>query len=157
MSQFKDYSHLLRMAALFVFGILAFFLLRGLFVPRTFGQYGHFRGAALAEIAARPMSYAGHQACENCHGDVVDVKKAGKHAHVACESCHGPLAKHAEDPGSVTPEKLDTTMLCPGCHQANIAKPAGFPQVNAADHSSGQPCNTCHKPHTPAMDGGDQK
>lgn len=154
MSDFKDYGHLLRMACLFAIVLLAFLVLCGLFVPKTFGQYGHFRGQALAELEAKPISYAGHQACENCHGDIVEVKKAGKHSHVACESCHGPQGKHVDDPGSVTPAKLDTTLLCPRCHQASLAKPASFPQVNAPEHSGGQPCATCHKPHTPAMHGG---
>jgi hypothetical protein len=42
-------------------------------------------------------------------------------------------------------------VICARCHQKNIAKPAGFPQVNAPDHSSGMPCKTCHTPHTPAI------
>ena len=59
-----------------------------------------------------------------------DVKSKGVHKGVACESCHGPLAEHANDPASVTPAKLDTVVLCPRCHQANIAKPKNFPQVD---------------------------
>ena len=65
---------------------------------KSFGQYGHYRGAAIGEIAARPVKFAGHETCETCHTDVLDVKSKGKHAHVNCEACHGPLAKHADDP-----------------------------------------------------------
>ena len=155
MSVFKDAGHLFRFAALFVVGTLTFLGVRGFFVPKSFGEYGHYRGNAIAEIAARPIHYAGHQACETCHTDVVDKKKDGKHAQVNCEACHGPLAKHADDP-SVEPAKLDTAVLCLRCHTASAAKPKGFPQV-AEDHSSGLPCETCHQPHSPAIVAGGAK
>jgi Cytochrome c554 and c-prime len=152
MSIFKDAGHLFRFAGLFVLAFLAFLVIRHYVVPKSFGEYGHYRGAAMGEIAALPVHYAGHQACETCHTDVYDVKKIGKHAHVNCEACHGPLAKHADDPTAVTPPKLDTAVLCVRCHAASAAKPKGFPQVVAADHSNGLACETCHQPHSPGMD-----
>jgi transcription elongation factor Elf1 len=152
MSAFKDTGHLVRLATAFAIGTLLFFALRGYLVPKSFGQYGHYRGAALGEIAAQPISYAGHEVCETCHSEILDVKKAGRHAHVACESCHGPQAKHAEDPGSVVPQKLDTAVLCVRCHEANHSKPMDFPQVHSAEHSFGLKCDTCHQPHTPRIE-----
>jgi hypothetical protein len=157
MSVFKDAGHLFRFAGLFVFAFLVFLVIRGYVVPKSFGQYGHYRGAAIGEIAAHPVKFAGHQACEACHTDVLDVKKNGKHAQVNCEACHGPLTKHADDPATVTPPKLDTAVLCVRCHAASAAKPKGFPQVVAADHSAGLSCETCHQPHSPAMDAGGAK
>ena len=151
MSAFRDAGHLFRLLGVFVAGVLLFLVIRAFLVPKSFGEYGHYRGAALAEIAARPINFAGHEACETCHADVLDKKKGGKHAHVNCEACHGPLAKHADDPGSVTPAKLDTAVLCVRCHEANAAKPKSFPQVVSADHSNGLPCGTCHQPHSPAI------
>jgi len=150
MSAFRDAGHLFRLLGVFVAGVLLFLVIRAFLVPKSFGEYGHYRGAAL-EIAARPINFAGHEACETCHADVLDKKKGGKHAHVNCEACHGPLAKHADDPGSVTPAKLDTAVLCVRCHEANAAKPKSFPQVVSADHSNGLPCDTCHQPHSPAI------
>jgi hypothetical protein len=149
--KFKDAAHLFRMAAVFAVGIFIFILARNFFVPKSFGQYGHYRGDALAEVRALPVNYAGHQACEACHTDVQDVKIKGKHARVNCEACHGPLATHADDPGNVTPEKLDTAKLCVKCHEANSAKPKSFPQVVSADHSAGLACNECHQPHSPVI------
>ncbi len=151
MKAFKDAGHLFRLAAVFLVGGLAFLGVRAFLVPKSFGQYGHYRGNAMAEAAARPANYAGHQACEDCHTDVLEKKKSGRHAHVNCEACHGPLAKHADDPASVQPAKLDTAVLCVRCHEANIAKPKTFPQVVSADHSAGLPCDTCHQPHSPAI------
>jgi len=151
MNSLKDAGHLFRLAAVFLAGIVLFLLARGFLVPKSFGQYGHYRGNALGELAARPVHYAGHQTCETCHTDVLEKKTAGRHAHVNCEACHGPQAKHADDPASETPTKLDTAVLCARCHEANAAKPRAFPQVATAEHSTGLPCDTCHQPHSPAI------
>ncbi len=157
MSVYKDAGHLFRFAGLFVLAFLVFLVVRHFVVPKSFGQYGHYRGAAIGEIAVLPVTFAGHQTCESCHTDVLDAKKNGKHAHVNCEACHGALAKHAADPASVTPVLPDTAVLCARCHTASTAKPKDFPQVDPAEHSNGVPCQTCHNPHSPAMDAGGAK
>ena len=157
MGKFKDSSYLLRLAALFAVGLIAFIVIRAAVIPKSFGQYGPYRGKALTEITARPLSYAGHEVCEGCHPDVYELKSKSAHAHVNCESCHGPQANHADDPGTVKPQLPEVTKLCVRCHSENIAKPQGFPQMNVQEHSSGQPCNTCHKPHSPRFYGGDKK
>jgi hypothetical protein len=157
MNWLEDAGHLFRLAAVFAIGLVLFFVARGFMVPHSFGEYGHYRGDALTEIAARPAAFAGHQACETCHTDVLDTKKNSKHARVNCEACHGPLARHADDPSALEPAKLDTAVLCVRCHEANIAKPRDFPQVVSADHSSGLPCDTCHQPHSPAIPVGGTK
>lgn len=153
MSILKNAGHLFRMVLLFAIGTLSFFALRALVVPRSFGQYGHYRGAAIAEIAARQPHFAGHQTCETCHADIATTKSAGKHAPVNCEACHGPLAKHADDP-SIDPGKPDTAVLCVRCHAASAARPKSFPQVDAAQHAGGVACETCHQPHSPAIAAG---
>jgi uncharacterized CHY-type Zn-finger protein len=151
MGRFKDIEHLLRLASVFIVGIILFVIARSLLVPHSFGKYGHFRGDAIQEVAARPVSFAGHQTCEGCHTDVLDVKAKGKHARVACESCHGPQAKHADDP-SMQPEKLDVAVLCVRCHEASSVKPKWFPQVASEEHSAGALCDTCHQPHSPLIE-----
>ncbi len=156
MSSFKESRHLYHFAGLFVLAFLVFLVVRHYYVPKSFGEYGHYRGAAIGEIASLPVKFAGHQTCEGCHSDVLDVKSKGKHAHVNCEACHGALANHADDP-SIKPVLPDTAVLCARCHTASAAKPKGFPQVAPADHSGGVPCQTCHNPHSPAMDAGGAK
>ncbi len=151
MSKFKDAEHLVRLAVAFVVVAAVFLLVRTYFIPKSFGQYGHYRGAALAELADKPLYYAGHQTCETCHSDVLELKKAGKHVGVNCESCHGPLARHADDPASVVPQLPDTAVLCARCHETNLAKPKNFPQVASAEHSGGVVCKTCHQPHSPLL------
>jgi hypothetical protein len=149
---FKDIEHLIRLAVVIAIALVAFVILRAAVVPRSFGEYGHYRGAAIGEIAARPIAFAGHETCEACHSDVVDQKKLGKHVVVACEACHGAQGKHAEDPSSVKPPKLDTAVVCSRCHEANAAKPKSFPQVVTADHSGGIACDSCHQPHRPKIE-----
>jgi len=151
MSAFKDAGHLFRLAGVFFAGILLFLAIRGFLVPKSFGEYGHYRGNAISEIASRPVNFAGHETCEGCHTDVLEKKQAGKHVHVNCEACPGALARHADDPASVTPVKLDTAVLCVRCHEANAAKPKGFPQVDSADHANGMACDSCHQPHSPLL------
>lgn len=152
MPKFKHSAHLFRLMSVFVAGFVLLVVLRGVLMPRSFGQYGHFRAAAMSEIAARPINYAGHEACETCHTDVLAKKSKGSHAHVACESCHGALGNHADDPASIKPAKLEAATLCKRCHEANAAKPKKFPQVATEDHSGGLPCDTCHQPHTPKIE-----
>jgi hypothetical protein len=149
---FKDFEHLVRLAAVMAIALVAFVALRAVVVPKSFGQYGHYRGAAIAEAAARPIAHAGHDVCEACHTDVVEQKKQGRHVVVPCEACHGALASHADDPASVKPPKLDTAVVCSRCHEANSAKPKDFPQVATVDHSAGIACDTCHRPHRPKID-----
>lgn len=147
----RSTEHLARVVFLLVLGIVTFLLVRQAIIPAEFGKYGHYRPAALDDVRARPVKFAGHEVCEACHSDEAGVKAKGKHSSVACEACHGPLARHAEDPASLVPQLPDTAVLCARCHEANQAKPKSFPQVVTADHSNGLPCNTCHKPHNPKI------
>lgn len=149
----RNTEHLLRVVLLLALGLIGFLLVRRAVVPAEFGKYGHFRPGALDEIRAKPVKFAGRQACEACHTDQVEVKSKGKHANVGCEACHGPQARHVEDPTSVTPKLPDVAVLCVRCHEANSGKPKNFPQVVSADHAGEVPCNTCHKPHTPKITG----
>ena len=156
MSSFKEARHLFHFAGLFVLLFVVFLVVRHYVVPKTFGEYGHYRGAAIGEVGAHPVRFAGHETCEGCHTDILDVKSKGKHAHVNCEACHGALANHADDP-TIKPVLPDTAVLCARCHTASAAKPKSFPQVVPADHSNGVSCETCHKPHSPAIDAGGTK
>lgn len=151
MADFKDSAHLIRLAGVFLLGVVLFLVLQRTMIPRSFGRYGPFRGDALAEISARPVAFAGHEACETCHSEEAALKASGAHKTVNCESCHGPLAKHADDPGTVQPVLPEVTKLCMRCHSKNIAKPQGFPQSEANPNSGGQACNACHKPHSPGL------
>jgi hypothetical protein len=145
-------EHFFRMAGLFGVGILLFILARALFVPKGFGELGHYRTGALANNRARPPSFAGRAACVECHDAVPPAQKGGKHASIRCEACHWALAAHAENPADNKPAKLDPKVLCVKCHLANVAKPKGFPQIDPKDHMDGNSCTECHDPHYPSKE-----
>jgi hypothetical protein len=144
----EDASHLVRLAVVLLGGVFAFVALRWMAVPADFGKLGHYRPQAIDENRKQPPAHAGRQACVACHDDVA---KAGAHAQVGCESCHGPLAKHAEDPAAAAPVKPDAVRLCARCHEADAAKPHGFPQVVTREHMGGAACGGCHQPHHPKI------
>lgn len=149
--QFKDVEHLLRLAALFVAGLLMFAVVRAQLVPDDFGKEGHYRFGAVAEARNRPISYAGQTACGECHGDVVETRQAAGHTSVACESCHGPLATHAGDPEKQSPVLPDAGRLCARCHAANTGKPSWYRTVDVKEHAGDEGCPSCHKPHDPRV------
>ena len=148
---FRDAGHLVRPAAALLAGLAVFLVIRSAVVPKAFGQYGHYRPAALDLIRQRQPAFAGQGTCVLCHDDEAKVRAAGKHAHLACEACHGPQAKHADDPTSLKPVLPDVATLCRRCHEKDAAKPKTFPQVVTAEHSGGVACNTCHQPHSPQL------
>src|SRR5512141_1752826 len=95
---FEHKGHLVRVAGLFLAGVVVFLVMQALLVPKGFGVYGHYRAGSLEENRARPVAFAGRAACVDCHSDVADAAKGGRHEAVRCEACHGPLAGHAGDP-----------------------------------------------------------
>jgi uncharacterized CHY-type Zn-finger protein len=151
MKRFKDVEHLIRLAGLFFAGLLVFTVARAELVPPTFGKLGHYRAAAIDEIGAKPPEYAGQQACAGCHADVVELRAQARHRGIACESCHGPLAKHAADPGQMTPKLPEARPLCVHCHAANTGKSKRYPTVDITEHAGDETCLTCHTPHNPKI------
>jgi hypothetical protein len=138
-----------RLLLLTVVIVGSYFAARFFLVPESFGKYGWYRGNALQESAALPITYAGAASCAECHTDVVQEQAKGGHAGIGCESCHGPQKKHAED-ASESPTKFAVDRkFCLRCHEANPSRPAGFPQVTDVTHNSIQKCVDCHKPHLP--------
>ena len=136
---------------LLVIGIVVFYSIARYFLtPPSFGEYGWYRGAALAELATRDRVYAGKKACEECHSD--ESQKLMKHEHkgVACESCHGPGEAHAQNPDdpNVKMAVLHYS-LCLRCHEANPSRPKWHKQIVSKDHYTGSKCTECHVAHAP--------
>jgi len=145
----RESQHLVRAALLFAAVFILFLVARAALVPKDFGQLGHYRAGALGDARTHPLSFAGRAACGECHGDVVEARKGGKHERIGCEACHGALASHAADPTAAKPAPPDAGTICLVCHLSNLAKPSGFPQVDPKEHAGGEACSTCHKPHHP--------
>jgi hypothetical protein len=134
------------LAVIVISGLIA---VRIYLVPGDFGEYGHYRGSALADAAALEIKYAGHQTCVECHDDVVDTKAAGYHKDVSCEICHGPAAVHVAEEGDAELLAPRERGGCPLCHEYLPSRPTGFPQIIATSHNPIKPCISCHDAHDP--------
>jgi hypothetical protein len=131
--------------------LTGFLFARKYFTPPSFGLYGHYRANAVDEIKARGMKYAGSESCIECHDDIYNLKAKGYHKNVACEICHGPAGKHADDPSETSPEIPHDRSKCTICHDYNLARPTGFPQIIANQHNPGKFCTQCHQAHNPTL------
>jgi hypothetical protein len=123
--------------------------MRRVLTPKTFGDLGHYRAAAIDEIVARPIKYAGRGACNDCHDDIAAVRGSGRHQMLACETCHGAAQAHVASGGEQKPIVPRERSFCPTCHGFDPARPTGFPQIDAVTHNPVKRCVTCHNPHEP--------
>ncbi len=73
-----------RLALLFVLFIGLFLTLKYFLTPKSFGEFGHYRGLSIQENIAKVPDYAGQKACADCHQDVLDLKAANEHAPLSC-------------------------------------------------------------------------
>ena len=142
----QQVSRLVFFLGLSVVGLL---VARQFLTPPTFGQWGHYRAAAIDSVLAEPIHYAGEAVCLDCHDDVVELKSESRHRSVACEVCHGPSVEHADDPDEALPSAPRRRSLCPLCHGYNASRPTGFPQIDPVAHNPVKPCISCHDPHQP--------
>ncbi len=148
--KFNIPPQLKRLSLAFAIFISAFLFIRHSLVPKSFGQYGFYRGASLEEIAQLPVKYAGQKACLDCHQDIDDLKQQDVHSELSCETCHGPGQKHSENGDTTLLEKPVSRESCGMCHSKNAAKrkEAVF-QVDLKEHNVNKKCIECHNPHQP--------
>ncbi len=139
-----------RLFLIFGFIVLAFVAMRWIAQPESFGEYGHYRGDALAEATVREPAYVPRNACAECHEDEANLHSAGPHKNVSCQICHGAAVDHVEDPTTKNIKRPDIRALCLRCHEQLEARPAKFPQIDEKEHADGEACNTCHVVHNPA-------
>ena len=134
---------------LLAIGIVASYLVARYFLtPPSFGEYGWYRGAALAELASRDQVYAGTKACDECHSEEYQKLLSNSHKTLACEGCHGASQAHVDNP-DLKPEILNYSH-CVRCHEANPSRPKWHKQIVAKDHYTGDKCTECHLPHQPS-------
>jgi hypothetical protein len=168
-------QYIKRLLLTFAVVISLFLVIRTLLVPKSFGEYGHYRGLSLEENAAKPFRYAGTAACGKCHQDIVSEKSAGHHAGLACEGCHGPAYKHSKfaDSTHAVPlvdslklERNTARAYCATCHELNAARvkmvsdtvnvsvikmiqEKKHGQVINKETNAPFACIECHNPHDP--------
>lgn len=139
-----------RLLVPFILAIVILVGARHFLVPKTFGKFGHYRAAAIDEIANQKIQYVGQSACVECHEDIAGEKGKSYHKDVSCETCHGASAEHVENPSEHKPHlPKDRGEKCLLCHEYLVARPTGFPQIVEKTHNPVKLCISCHKPHDP--------
>jgi hypothetical protein len=152
-------KHVFRAAILLLAVLVAMVLGRSLFVPKTWGEFGRYRGAAVTDFRQKPIRHGGDESCAMCHDEEYAEHAAGAHASVQCELCHGPVAAHVNlEEGEVLAEMpvRRSRELCELCHRRLAARPDEFPQIDVREHVTGNggeltddACFACHQPHSP--------
>jgi len=138
-----------RLALLFGLFLAIFLTARYFLVPKSFGEYGHYRGLSLTENQSKIPRYAGQAVCQDCHDDLAGLKSSNEHATLSCETCHGPSLIHAENQDSL-PFRPSGRDFCLRCHRIHPARPAAnVAMINPEEHNAGQQCTDCHNPHSP--------
>jgi hypothetical protein len=146
--KFKMPPQIMRLVLLLIGIVSSYCVARAFLTPSTFRQYGWFRGAAIDELRARPVVFAGRKTCEECHEDEVIKLSKFAHRNLACEACHGPRAAHAQDPD--VKSEVVSFSHCLRCHEANPSRPKTHKQIVSKDHYTGSKCIECHLPHAPS-------
>lgn len=149
MRSFKLPPQIVRLVILTIAIVGSYVVARQIFTPKSFGQYGHYRGDALMEIASRQPIYGGKKSCNECHSEVLDKLAKYEHKTISCESCHGPSKAHGDDPDHHDAKK-PTSDLCLRCHEYNSARPIFLKQIDLKKHYTDKgKCIECHLPHQP--------
>lgn len=145
----KEVRHLARAGILLALIVAGVFVARQVTKPDSFGQYGNYRGANVAEWASEELVFGNTAQCAACHSSNLSQWSQSKHASVSCENCHGPGVAHIEKAALMLVDR--SSSLCLVCHETLLSRPRDFPQVNGAQHSAGLLCIACHNPHNPTI------
>lgn len=169
----RDSLHLWILGAGLAAVVGGFLAVRAASLPPTWGQYGHWRGAALQEQADKPRNVTARADCLGCH-QTPKHAFGKKHQTVLCSECHGQGRNHIQDckakqaalPQGATltcehdhikPERL--VHICAHCHAQVVGRPASHPQIDIAEHlkeqeakdpKSQMACLQCHQAHDPS-------
>ncbi len=154
--------HVFRALLVLLVVIVAVSLGRGSLRPKSYGQFGPFRGENVAEqMNVRPPQHGGAASCATCHPAQAQKRSAGRHQAVSCEVCHGPLALHVTGGKRTAAMPMDPSFgLCARCHRKILGRPEKFPQVVLDQHVQekggslpvqGRACLDCHDPHSPQL------
>ncbi len=165
-------KHIVRLVLLILAVGVIGYAAKTYFTADSFYEYGHYRGASVAEIASDKPKYQGTAYCQKCHAQQYAEWSKGVHNSAAvgkvvkCEVCHGPAGRRDPEQGYINsatgpvhPDNVklvvptDTAKLCTLCHEQMPGRPQGQPQIVVATHAGTTQCTTCHNPHSPRIIG----
>ena len=165
-------AHFLRLVALVAVAVVGFLFVRSKFVPKDFGETGHFRQSAIDDEAKREPRHIGSADCSDCHTEIYDAWSKGKHHVPQCENCHGPGLMHTkvigEDSTKGYPDKIlakypkainrgTGIQECKWCHLKTFERPSTLKSIASVEQhvvshqgtfTAATKCIDCHNPHT---------
>jgi len=146
-------KHILRLVILLVASAAIALIAKWFFTVDSFYEFGHYRAAAVPEIASQEPVYKTARYCQTCHSERHAQWSANNHKSVTCEICHGAAEGHPQK--GKLPIPANTVKLCTLCHEAMPGRPRTQPQIVVSQHNphaaSGQQCTACHNPHAPKI------
>lgn len=142
-------KHIVRLLLLMAAVLAAVLIAKPLLTVDSFYQYGHYRGASVAQIAGHEPVYQTAAYCAGCHAERHAQWAAGSHKPVICETCHGAALGHPQN--GKLPIPADRIALCTLCHEAMPGRPRTQPQIVVASHAGDLQCTACHNPHAPKI------
>jgi cytochrome c553 len=142
-------KHIIRLVSLILGLLVVAIVAKPLLTVDSYYRFGNYRANSVVEIAAQEPVLQTARYCEGCHSARHAQWSAGSHKSVTCEICHGAAQGHPQN--GKLPIPKDAVKLCTQCHEAMPGRPRTQPQIQVAQHSSGQQCTVCHNPHTPKI------
>ena len=142
-------KHIFRLISLILGFLLVAVIAKPFLTAESFYRFGHYRADSVPQIAAQEPVYQTPRYCQSCHSARHAQWSAGSHKSVTCEICHGAAQGHPQN--GKLPIPKDAVKLCTLCHEAMPGRPRTQPQIQVAQHSSGQQCTVCHNPHSPKI------
>jgi cytochrome c553 len=142
-------KHIFRLVSLILGLLVVAIIAKPFLTVESFYRFGHYRANSVVEIAAQEPVLQTANYCQGCHSARHAQWSAGSHKSVTCEICHGAAQGHPQN--GKLPIPKDAVKLCTQCHEAMPGRPRTQPQIQVAQHSSGQQCTVCHNPHSPKI------
>jgi len=120
------HKHIVRLLTLVAIIAVVATSAKFLAIQDTFHQYGHYRGASVAQIAAKLPKHQGAATCQSCHKEAYAEWSTGIHQKATknnviqgvvvksgpiCEVCHGIAGNHpSKEPMPLSTEDQVTTL-----------------------------------------------
>lgn len=152
-------KHIFRIFILAILVFLFFLIVRGFYIPESWGIFGHYRADSLIDKVNQKSIHGDKNSCLQCHEEIARKLSGGKHSSLPCEGCHEPFSTHVENEKKAKDMAIHRDAeRCLMCHRKLDPRPQGFPQIEVEIHLrdrgiefSPEVCLGCHDSHSPKL------
>ncbi len=147
----SKYSHIKRLFGIYFGILLIFIIVRPFIIPKSFGEFGHYRANSIQDNINLPTKYVDIKECEDCHEKEYEEFFSHSHKNLNCQICHAFVSQHIDNPEEKKPSKEMNRDFCGKCHFEIESRPSSFPQIDEKLHNPEENCISCHSPHNPSL------